>query len=575
MEANRELSGKQQELIRSRLQTIYGSLIDEDKINALLDVVRDHLQLGKFVNEKWNERDILLITYGDSIIEEGIKPLSTLADFLHKNLKDSLSTVHILPFFPYTSDDGFSVVDYFRVDPQLGDWDDIGTINRDFDLMMDLVINHISQKSEWFQNYLRGKHPGRDYFIEVDPHTDLSQVVRPRSKPLLTAFRTNEGEKHVWTTFSEDQIDLNFSNPDLLIEMMKVLMFYLKNGARIIRLDAIAYLWKEIGTSCIHLPQTHEVVKLMRDITEMVKPDGIILTETNVPNEENLSYFGDGDEAHMIYQFSLPPLLLHALHKADSRYLNDWVSRMPDPGQGMTYLNFTASHDGIGVRPLEGILPEAEKEELLNNMREFGGKISTKRNADGSESPYEINITYFDALKHTADEVDDFQIERFICSQTIMMTLQGIPAFYIHSLFGTPNDYEGLRKTQRSRTINRKKWNREELEGLLAYDTSYKRVFDELRRLAAIRRNEEAFHPDNSQKIINMGSAFFIVLREDHTDEGDSLVSISNITHKEVMLGSEFERFKYTYKDLMTGMLVNDLFGFVLQPYQSLWLKPV
>lgn len=561
--------------IVERLITIYDDKISKDKQDELLRLASEYYENDRSEEDKWDEGDILLITYGDSIKAEGYKPLSVLADFLRQNLKESISVVHLLPFFPFSSDDGFSVIDYYRVNEHLGDWNDVSEINRDFDLMMDLVINHISQHSEWFQNFLLANGKGKNFFIQVDPATDLSQVVRPGSKPLLTPYNTKHGEKHIWTTFSEDQIDLNFANPDVLLEMMKVLLFYFKHGARIIRLDAIAYLWKDIGTSCIHLPQTHEVVKLMRDITEMVYPGGIILTETNVPNQENLSYFGRGDEAHMIYQFSLPPILLHALHKGNSGYLSDWASGMPNPEKGMTYLNFTASHDGIGVRPLEGIIPKEEKQELLDNMLNFGGKISTKRNADGSDSAYEINITYFDALKHTADEVDDFQIERFICSQTIMMTLQGIPAFYIHSLFGTPNDYEGLRKTQRSRTINRKKWNREELEGLLAYDTSYKRVFDELRRLAAIRRNESAFHPDNPQKIINMGSAFFIVLREDHTDEGDSLVSISNITNEEVMLGSEFERFKNTYKDLMTGRLVNDLFGFVLQPYQSLWLKPV
>ena len=449
--------------LKEHLQFIYKENYSDELLTKIHDLINFCKRKNIDKKEKWNESDIVLITYGDSIINNRDKPLAVLQRFLKKNISDVISTVHILPFFPYSSDDGFSVIDYKKVNPELGSWIDIKNLENDFFLMFDLVINHISQQSEWFQGYLNGETQYRDFFIEVDPQTDLSEVVRPRSLPLLTKVITSAGEKHVWTTFSDDQIDLNFSNPEVLVEMLKVLLVYIEKGTKILRLDAIAFLWKKLGTSCLHLPETHQVVKLFRDVMEYLDPTSIVLTETNVPNKENLSYFGNGDEAHMVYQFSLPPLLLYTLYTGNSEYLNQWAIKIPELPENNTFFNFTASHDGIGVRPLEGLLPDKEKELLFSQMVMNGGQISTKTNADGSESPYELNITYFDALKETKFGPDNLQEKRFICSQTIMTALQGIPAFYIHSLTATQNYIEGVQKTGRARTINRMKWDENKL----------------------------------------------------------------------------------------------------------------
>jgi sucrose phosphorylase len=237
----------------------------------------------------------------------------------------------------------------------------------------------VSSKSSWFQNYLKGEGEGNDFFIEESADTDLSQVIRPRNTPLLTRFDTKNGIKNVWTTFSDDQIDLNFGNPEVLYKFLQILYTYINKGAHIIRLDAIAFLWKKVGTTCLHLKQTHEVGKLMRNFVDLTAPDVIILTETNVPNKENISYFGNNDEAHMVYQFSLPPLLLHALNSGNSFYLSKWATSIPELNKDCTYFNFTSSHDGIGVRPLEGLLPDDEKKQLYNDVKLSGGLISTKK----------------------------------------------------------------------------------------------------------------------------------------------------------------------------------------------------
>ena len=557
--------------LSKRFELIYGEKPEnkyvEEIFSAVVDVKNEFTSKG---GNKWNASDIILITYGDSIIDIDEMPLQTLNNFAKKHFKDVISTIHILPFFPFSSDDGFSVIDYNIVDPKLGDWTDVSELSQRFKLMFDLVINHISQYSIWFQNYIKGENPGKNFFIEVNPETDLSAVVRPRSLPLLTPVETSNGLKYVWTTFSADQIDLNFASPELMKEMIKVFLLYLKNGASIIRLDAIAFLWKEIGTNCLHLPQTHEFVKLLRNITDFIHLSLILLTETNVPNKENLSYFGDNDEANMVYQFSLPPLLLHALFTGNSKYLTEWAQSIPKLTAECTFFNFTASHDGIGVRPLEGLVPKEEFESLVDGMRNLGAHISTKRNSDGSDSPYEMNITYLDALRGTVNGYDELQEQRFICSQTIMMSLQGVPAFYIHSLLGTRNYNEGVKKTGIPRTINRKKWNTNELYPLLKADTMQSRIFNELSRRIAIRKLFGFFHPGAAQNVVFLNKDLFIFNRGDAFE----LICIANITSSPKVVnrndipGSVF----YNYDLIAESRLVSTNDEIILKPYQVLWL---
>jgi len=557
---------------RQRLTKIYGRELPQEELHAFLEQIDRHVK-SKKPTQKWSERDVLMITYGDSLRNNTEPGLQVLHRFLNRHLKEELTFVHLLPFFPYSSDDGFSVINYMQVNPELGDWDDIIHLSEDYKLMTDLVINHISKSSQWFQNYLRGEGTGKDFFIEEDPTTDLSLVIRPRSLPLLTPFETSSGIKYLWTTFSDDQIDLNFANPAVLLEMIKVVLFYLKNGASMVRMDAIAFLWKNPGTSSLHLAQTHEIVKLIRNIMEAVDPDAILLTETNVPNKENLEYFGHGDEAHMVYQFSLPPLLLHALHTGHSRYFNQWVASLPELPPGCTYFNFTASHDGIGMRPLEGLLPDEEREALIYGLKENGGIISTRRNSDGTDTAYEINITYFDAMKTTVRGEDNLQKERFLASQTIMLEMQGLPAFYIHSLLATANYHEGVNETGRARTINRRKWDEQEIETLLAQDTTHAAVLTELKIRINLRKNQKAFHPDARQEMVEAGEAFIALLRTS-TDQKQRILCITNITpQQETTLPSLLENPEETI-DLFTHQNPKVIDGaFLVDPYQTLWLE--
>ena len=485
----------------------------------------------------WSEKDQWVICYGDSILDEGTPPLAVLDTFLQRYLGDAISGVHVLPFFPWSSDDGFSVIHYREVNSELGEWAHIQTLASHYDLMADLVLNHVSRESLWFVDYLTGSLPGRDYFIEVDPDTDVSQVTRPRSSPLLVPISTRRGTRHVWATFSEDQIDLNFENPDVLLEFVGILLFYLQQGVRIIRLDAVAFLWKRLGTSCIHLPETHTVVRLLRAIVDEIAPGTLLITETNVPHAENISYFGlerlakgAPDEAHMVYQFALPPLLLHTLTRGEATTIQTWLNSLPVLPEQCTYLNFTASHDGIGVRPLEGLLPDHERDALLELMHRFGGFVSMRSNPDGSDTPYEINITWFEAMCGTRRGPDPWQIARFLCSQAIMLSLQGIPALYIHTLTGTLNDVEGVERSGRLRSINRRRWQLDELALLLeSPSTPTHDVFHALHRLLEQRRQEPCFHPNAPQRVIETPPELLAIERGPLRN-GRRLLALYNVT---------------------------------------------
>jgi sucrose phosphorylase len=524
----------------------------------------------------WDQRDVMLITYGDTLRNETETPLQSLTRFVNMQLHDCVSTVHILPFFPYSSDDGFSVMDYTTVNPSLGTWEQIASLSQRCKIMGDLVINHCSSRSLWFENYKAGIEPGASYFVEMAPDTDLSAVVRPRTSPLLREVKTPAGERHLWCTFSHDQLDLNFQNPQVLLEFLKIISLYLDNGIRWFRLDAVAFLWKTPGTPCVNLPETHEMIRLLRLLIEHRAPDAVIITETNIPNRENLTYFGNANEAHLIYNFSLPPLLINTLITGSCVHLKNWLMTMPPAQYGTAYLNFVASHDGIGMRPAEGLLSDWEQETLIATLQRFGGRISARTTPSGESKPYEINISLWDAFRGTATQgPDQWQFARFLCAAGIMSALEGIPAFYIHSLFATENDDERVENTGSFRSINRHIWQTDALEQALNSDTHHHQVFDAMRRLLRIRRQQPAFHPNATMYTLHTGDALFSFWRQS-IDRRQSLFAIHNISDQPQTFNlSELNLIETDeWVDLISGELFENRLAQVhLMPYQYLWLS--
>lgn len=566
--------------IKEKLEFIYGSekaSVIYKKIVGLIKRFPDSPFNNP--NKTWvDETDAMLITYGDQIKEEGKPNLVSLHEFLKEQVDGVVSAVHILPFYPYSSDDGFSVIDYFKVNPELGNWGHVEEIAKDFEIMFDGVINHISAGSDWFQSYLKGEDNYKNYFIEADPNADYSAVTRPRALPLLSTFETANGEKHIWTTFSADQIDLNFENEEVFLKILELLLFYSQKGAKLLRLDAIGYMWKRLGTSCIHLEEVHKIIQVYRDVFEVVAPQTIIITETNVPHKDNISYFGDGtNEAHMVYNFPLPPLTLHSLHTGDASTLLKWANSLEKISDQATFFNFLASHDGIGVQPAKGILTDEQVNSMAEKVKENGGHVSYKANGDGTESPYELNVNFLEAISHPNDE-QSLKVKRFMASQSVLLTLMGMPGIYVHSLFGSMNDHEGVKQTGRYRSINREKLNRQKLEQELnEVGTLRNEVFTTYKKFLEIRRTLKAFHPNADQYVLFLNDHVYSIKRVS-LDGGETVVALTNVSNnlQTVKINrNEWSETVTSVVDVITGETVDlDMELFIeLNPYEVKWLK--
>lgn len=556
--------------IKQLLASIYDEKLNAEAIEAFISVIeKSKKSIATRRKEGWDETDVVLITYADQFHHPDEKTLKTLDGFYQNWLKDTFSHIHLLPFYPWSSDDGFSVIDYHQVDPVAGDWSDIARLKQSTKLMFDFVCNHISAKSEWFKGYLACDPQYNNFFISEDPATDLSGVTRPRALPLLSPFTLADGrQEHIWTTFSDDQIDLNFANPVVLLAMVNVLLHYLQEGADYVRLDAVGYMWKTVGTSCIHLEKTHQLVKLFRAIADEVAPGTVLITETNVPHKDNISYLGNGyDEAQMVYQFPLPPLVLHAVHTGKATALSQWAASLNEGAKGnTTWFNFLSSHDGIGLNPLRGILPEEEILSLVEQLQREGALVNWKNNPDGTRSPYEMNVTYMDALNQR-DSSDDERLARFTLAHAILLAFPGVPAIYIQSILGSRNDYAGVERLGYNRAINRQKYSLTEIEAQLNTEGSLRqRVYQQLTHLVAVRKSQAAFHPDSQFTLSSENDAVFAMERCNAS--GERILALFNLSNAIQACPLS----NYEFNELITGQVIKGDQLYQMQPYQVLWL---
>jgi glucosylglycerate phosphorylase len=594
------------------LAFLYGEETAHSVIDRFLDLFhafqKQYPDLRKpAANGKISEKDAILITYGDMVRQEGEAPLKTLSSFLNNHLEKTINTVHVLPFYPYSSDDGFSVMDYRQVNENFGTWDDVAELGENFRLMFDAVVNHISSQSTAFQGFLKGELKYEEWFTVVDSQTDLSKVFRPRAKPLLTPVETADGEKYVWTTFSADQIDLNFANPEVLLEVADILLFYAAHGAEFVRLDAVTFVWKEIGTTCVNLLGTHRIVQTMRTILDMAAPNVVLITETNVPHEDNIAYFGDGtNEAQMVYNFALPLLTLHAFLHADVRILSKWAATLDLPSDQVTFFNFLACHDGIGMLPVKNILSLDDLSDLAAHTKELGGFVSYKSNEDGSQSPYELNINYLEALTSPEDfkeripDMNELNInyldalrnpvspmtnteliaKRFLATQAIMLALRGVPGIYFHSLFGSKNWREGVEETGRHRTINREKMPLDKIEAELNDPDSVRHhVFEGYKELLKARKENPAFHPWGGQEVLSVHKSVFALLRTS-LDEETQTICLHNASAENVDIRLDLKALAVHETNAFTDLVSKRSFPvkdgqLMLQiaPYEVLWLS--
>lgn len=556
--------------LRSRLRPLVEGLYPEraeEVLDALVALAeRWAPRLGPADKGRPDEGTAYLITYGDAFRRDGEAPLHTLADVLRTHVRDAVTDVHLLPIYPWTSDDGFGVVDHREVNPDLGTWGDIADLRADHALALDFVANHLSTSSPWFRGWLDRDPRYAGYFLEPGPEFDVSHVVRPRTTPLLHEYSRADGTTaHAWTTFGPDQVDVDPSTPAVLLDLTDVLLGYLAHGATTVRLDAIGFLWKQSGTSCIHLPQTHDIIRIWRVLVDALAPGTLLLTETNVPHADNITYFGDGsDEAHMVYQFALPPLVLHAFVTGRASALSEWASTIGPVSDTATWFNFLASHDGIGIRPTQGLLTDEDRALLVERTLARGGRVSMARRPDGSEGVYELNTNFLDALVDpAAADPDASAVVRGLAAHAILLSVIGVPAIYYHSLLGSGQDRDGMEESDIARRINREVLDADVLAEQLASSPRRDGMLEGLRRLLEVRRGLRAFSPFADQIVERLDSRAFVVRRA--AGSAEEVIAAVNVSDEPVELPS------LSGWDVLSDRQVE---GLALEPFGFAWLRP-
>lgn len=527
---------------------------DAEEIMKKINVIASTYNLKKSCPLKMNysEEEVILITYADIIKKDEEVPLQSLEKFLLSYVGKSISVLHVLPFFPYSSDDGFSVKDYYNVSGDLGTWDDLESLSRNYKLMYDAVINHTSSKGKIFEEFLQGKKEYNNFFIQKDCDFDYSNVVRPRTSPLFSRFNNIE----LWTTFSSDQIDFNFKNPNVLLKAIDILLFYISRGASILRLDAASYLWKESGTSCSCLRGCHQIIELIRTILDIYAPSVSLVTETNVPHRENVKFLST-KEAQMVYQFGLSPIVALSFIKQDSLVFKKWASKLSYK-DGTTYLNFLSSHDGIGMVPLDGIASEKDKRILCDICIKRGGEISYK-SVESKQIPYELNITYRSLLEDPENS-NNVNNARFISSIALLLALKGVPAIYYMILLADGNNEAWKVDTGNKRTINRRRYKVEEASKLIKGKTP-----QQILRLLNERKKHSAFSPTAGQDVIDTPKEIIAIRRVSLDEE---IIAVINLSDKEIQLKENIT----SYQVIATAGYRKEK-KIVLFPCSFVWLR--
>ncbi len=565
------------------LETIYSNNTTEEIkfiSNQLLQILDNFSE--KSANEEISNRERLdeshsvLITYADSIYKNGEATLITLGELLINHFGSLSKVVHILPFLKSTSDGGFAVSSYDSLEEKFGSWDDLKNISKHHVLMADLVLNHVSSSHPWVQQFIKSQEPGISNVFSPEQNLDWSSVVRPRSSSLFSQINTQDGPKQVWTTFGPDQIDLNWHNPKMTLEFLNLIIKYLSNGIKWFRLDAVGFIWKESGTTCLHLPKAHSLVKVLRILLNNLLEDGVLITETNVPQKENLSYLIPEDEAHMAYNFPLPPLLLEAIITSRADILNSWIYDWPKLPDDTTLFNFTASHDGVGLRALEGLMNDQRIKDLLINCEKRGGLVSHRRLSNGDDKPYELNISWWSAMEDSSRDSNRYQFERFVLTQLLVMALKGVPAFYLPALLASENDIKSFSMTGQRRDLNREKFKLDTLLSVLNNpESNANKNLKYLRKAMNVRSESKQFHPCSEMKCLSKGRSDIVVIKRGKGP--NSIFAIHNMTENKINYQlndndlPQIQENDFNMQDYLTSNKYNWK-NISLNPFQVIWL---
>lgn len=574
------------DVLAARLTRLYGTAESRPRFEALVarwrDRVREALGDDSPERPRLTEQDAVLIAYPDHLRRAGEPPLATLGRWCREHLTGLVSSVHVLPYHPSTSYEGYAITDYTAVDPAFGTRDDLAALGRDFHLMVDLVLNHCSASHPWVDQFVAQREPGRRYVLTADPGARwLQEVRRARDLPLLHPVETAAGRRHVWTTYSPDLIDLDWREPDVCLEFLEILLDAVVLGARLVRLDAFAYTWKEPGTGCVARPATHDLLRLLQEVLRRAGAGAVALLPsiTNTTQDDNFSYLGPGEperQADLVYHLPLSGLLLLSSYREDARTLAAWLRGLPEAPQGRAYLNAAATHDGIGLTWLDGLIPAQSIRALVDEAVARGARVSSRRpTASGESQPWEINATWFSAC---AKGPPAEQVARLLATQSVVLGLRGVPALYLPLFLAARNDALRVERTGDNRAINRGRFEVADWERMAAEQGSVEAAtLEGMTRLLRARRSTPAFHPEGGQQIVDVGEPSVLAFERTPPGGGRGVLCLTNFSSRPVRLaGSRLAAQRgdggSERRDLLgggSGRWDEDL---VLAPHQARWV---
>lgn len=465
------------------------------------------------------QNKIQLITYADSLGKD-FKELDRALDLY---FKDVVSGIHVLPFYPSSGDRGFSPLTHLEVDPVFGTWEDVKKIGTHHDFMCDVIVNHISRESKWFQDYLAKGDQSEfaDYFITAEKFSRhlkkrretlpkailkleelvnkmrkvdvvfhqggvnkavLKKIYRPRPGTPFVEVEFKDGtKKNIWCTFSKDQIDVDINNPAIRQYFKDVLIFLASQGVKLVRLDAFGYAAKERGTNNFLIPQDYELVQ---ELAQVAHEHGMAILpevhnhysfQVNLAQTKGVDY---------VYDFALPLLVMNALFTQRNGNLTHWITIRP--ANCITTLD---THDGLPVPDVEDLMPEEERQLVCETIRKNGGKDAMRASGTNSANldVYQINCTYYSALAENDNA--------YVLARAMQFFVPGIPQVYYVGLLAGKNDAELLDRTGNGRDINRHGYTLEEI----AHEVE-RPVVKRLFQLIRFRNSYSAFNGEFYQK---------------------------------------------------------------------------
>ena len=444
------------------------------------------------------KNEIMLITYADSMGNN----LKDLHKVLNQYYTNAVGGVHILPFFPSSADRGFAPMCYDRVDPNFGTFADVEAIGKDYYLMFDFMVNHISAHSAYFQDFLQKKDQSayKDFFIRysdfwengepTQEQVDLIYKRKPRAPYIEAEFADGSKEK-VWCTFCEEQIDLDVRKDATKQFIKQTLVDMCHHGAAVIRLDAFAYAIKKPDTSCFFVEP--DIWELLYDIEKTVKAEGAeILPEIH---EHYTIPMKIADKGFWIYDFALPVLTLHALYNHTGVYLKQWMERCP-----MHQFTTLDTHDGIGIVDVKDLLPDEEVDKVKEQMYQQGANVKKIYSSEAYNNLdiYQVNTTYYSALGN--------QDDAYLLARAIQFFAPGIPQVYYVGMLAGSNDVDLMERTKNGRDINRHYYSLEEVA-----EQQQRPVVQKLKELMELRNTHPAFSLEGTISIQAEGDHLQIV----------------------------------------------------------------